>query len=204
MRKKIYFSLTVLLLTAIPALTWGQPSAGIGENAPGFKLTDSKGNTHSLSDYIGKYVVMEWINFECPFVKKHYNSRNMQNLQKEFTDKEIVWLAVCSSAEGKQGYFSDEEINKRIAEHGAYMTAYLKDADGSVGKNYGAKTTPHMFVINPQGVLIYSGAIDDKPSTDINDIKEANNYVRAAFESSLSNQEIENKITTPYGCSVKY
>lgn len=178
--------------------------AKVDEAAPNFTLTDSNGNEHSLSDFKGKYVVLEWINYDCPFVQKHYNSGNMQKLQKEYTEKGVVWLTINSSAEGKQGNFSNEEINERSKEHGTNFTAYLVDASGEVGKMYGAKTTPHMYVINPEGTLIYAGGIDDTPSTDVDDIKTAQNYVSAALDAAMNGKDVEVKIAKPYGCSVKY
>lgn len=197
--RKYFFSLflTLLFTTGVYA------QAQIDSKAPSFTLTDSHGKEHSLSDFAGKYVVLEWINFECPFVKKHYEAKNMQKLQKEFTEKDVIWLSVCSSAEGKQGNFDNDEINKRIADHGGNATAYLIDDDGTVGKLYGAKTTPHMFVINPEGVLIYAGALDDKPSIK-DKIEEAFNYVREALLKSFMGDEVETKTTAPYGCGVKY
>lgn len=178
--------------------------AKVGEAAPGFTLTDSHGNEHSLSDFKGKYVVLEWVNYDCPFVRKHYNSGNMQKLQKEYTEKGVVWLAINSSAPGKQGNFSNDEINSRSEEHGASFTAYLTDPTGEVGKMYGAKTTPHMYVINPEGKLIYAGGIDDTPSTDLEDVKTAKNYVSAALDEAMNGKEVEVQVSKPYGCSVKY
>ncbi len=178
--------------------------AKIGAKAPDFRLTDSNGNEHSLSDFAGKIVVLEWINYDCPFVKKHYDSKNMQTLQERYTQQGVVWLAVCSSAEGKQGYFSNDEINKRSDDHNAKFTAYLIDEDGKVGKMYGAKTTPHMFIINSEGSLVYAGGIDDIKSTDVKDIEKAKNYVAAALDELLEGKEVTTKTSEPYGCSVKY
>src|SRR5690554_2572867 len=192
------FALFVFVVTPFAA------DAKVGEAAPDFTLVDSNGKMHSLSDYKGKFVVLEWINYECPFVKKHYNSGNMQALQKKYTEKGVVWLTICSSAEGKQGYFSPEEINERSQNHGANFTAYLIDESGKVGKTYGAKTTPHMYIINPEGSLIYAGGIDDTPSTDIADIETATNYVAAALDAAMNGEEVEVKVSKPYGCSVKY
>lgn len=193
-----------LLIFLVGYNLYAENKAKIGENAPNFTLTDSYGKTHKLSDFVGKYVVLEWINFDCPFVVKHYKSENMQKLQKEFTDKGVIWLAICSSAEGKQGHFDNKEINKRINDYKAKMTAYLIDKDGTVGKLYDAKVTPHMYIINPEGKLIYQGAIDDIKSTDTEDIKKAKNYVRIALESAMNGKPIETKTSVPYGCSVKY
>jgi len=179
-------------------------TAELDKKAPDFELKDSKGKIHKLSDYAGKLVVLEWINFDCPFVAKHYKSGNMQKLQKEYTDKGVIWLSICSSNKGKQGYFESDEINKRIAENKANMTAYLIDTDGKVGKIYGAKVTPHMYIINKDGILVYQGAIDNIKSTDVNDIPKATNYVKEVLDALFSGKPITNKTTTPYGCSVKY
>ncbi len=175
-----------------------------GQPAKDFTLQDTNGQAHQLADYKGKYVVLEWINHDCPFVKKHYDSNNMQSLQKEFTDKGVVWLSINSSAPGKEGNYSAEETNAMTQEKNAAPTAVLLDADGSVGKMYGAQTTPHMYVINPEGVLIYQGAIDDKPSVDPNDIPNSTNYVRQALEASMAGQTVTASTTKSYGCSVKY
>jgi len=176
----------------------------LSKQAPGFKLNDSNGEMQKLSDYRGKYVVLEWINFDCPFVRKHYGSGNMQALQKKYTVKDVVWLSICSSAPGKQGFFSVNEINKRIKEHGAAQSAYLLDPDGQVGRMYAAKTTPHMYIINPQGILIYNGAVDSIRSTDKEDIKKAENYISSMLDEILAGNDVLPQITVPYGCSVKY
>ncbi len=179
-------------------------TATVGEKAPIFTLTSAAGNGHSLSDFKGKYVVLEWINFDCPFVKKHYNSGNMPEMQKKYQDKDVVWLSICSSAPGKQGYFDGDALKKRLESEGHSATAYLIDSEGTVGKMYEAKATPHMYVIDPEGVLIYAGAIDDKPSTNVNDIPESTNYVKNALEASMAGEPVETKYTQAYGCSVKY
>jgi glutathione peroxidase-family protein len=178
--------------------------AKLNQTAPEFTLKDSFGKEHTLSDFAGKVVVLEWINFECPFVKKHYNSNNMQKLQEKYAKDSIVWLALCSSAEGKQGNFSNEEINSRSIKLKAKYLAYLIDEDGKVGKMYGAKTTPHMFIVDKEGKLVYAGAIDDKSSTDEDDIEGAKNYVSLALDELLENKEVGIQNSTPYGCSVKY
>lgn len=202
---KLLKFLTVFGIFVLITLTlFADQSARIGENAPDFNLKDSYGKSHKLSDFKGKYIILEWINFDCPFVVKHYKSENMQKLQKEMTGKGIVWLSICSSAEGKQGHFANAEINKRIKELKAKMTAYLIDEDGTVGKMYAAKVTPHIFIINPQGKLIYQGAIDDIKSTDIADIEKAKNYLKTAIEEATGGKSITSPTTTPYGCSVKY
>ena len=178
--------------------------ATVGKKAPDFTLTDSNGKEHSLSDFEGKYVVLEWINFDCPFVKKHYDSKNMQSLQEMAAEKDMVWLSICSSAPGKQGYFSGKDLNKRIEMEGSKATAYLLDEDGHVGRTYEAKTTPHMYLINPEGVLVYAGAIDDRPSTKVTDVEGANNYVIAALTASMAGEKPATDWTKSYGCAVKY
>jgi peroxiredoxin len=175
-----------------------------GSSAPAFTLTDTKGKQHNLADYKGKYVVLEWVNFGCPFVKKHYESGNMQATQKKAVEKGVVWLSVCSSAKFKQGHMSAAGWNEEIADRKLASTAVLLDESGAVGKAYGAKTTPHMYIVNPDGVLIYKGAIDDKPTTNKEDVPGARNYVLAALDESMAGKPVSMASTTPYGCSVKY
>lgn len=179
-------------------------AATVGEKAPDFTLADAAGKKHALSEFKGKYVVLEWVNFDCPFVRKHYDSKNMQGLQATATGQDVVWLSICSSAPGKQGFFEGEALTKRIADEGMKSTAYLVDADGSVGKVYEAKTTPQMFVIDPEGKIIYSGAIDDKPSTKTEDVKGSVNYVSEALQLAKSGKPLTTSWTKSYGCSVKY
>jgi len=193
----------VLFLSLFTAIAFTQ-EAKLNEIAPNFKLFDSNGKEHSLSDFSGKLVVLEWINYECPFVKKHYNSKNMQTLQEKYTSEDVVWLTICSSAESKQGNFTNDEINSRSKKHNAKFIAYLVDADGKVGKMYGAKTTPHMYIIDKNGKLVYAGGIDDKASTDIEDIKGAKNYVSLALDELLAGKNVSVQSSKPYGCSVKY
>jgi peroxiredoxin len=206
MKTKQRILLTGVAALALLANVWTADAADpdVGKPAPGFTLSDAEGTKRSLSDYKGKYVVLEWVNHGCPFVKKHYNSDNMQSLQKEFTAKDVVWLSISSSAKGKEGYQTPAEWKKTTQEKGAAPTAVLLDAEGRVGKLYGAKTTPHMFVIDPQGVLVYKGAIDDTPSADEKDAKTAKNYVRAALEESMAGKPVSVSATKSYGCSVKY
>lgn len=189
------FSLTILILCL---------SLSIAEPAPDFTLKDVNGKAYKLSDYKGKIVVLEWINFGCPFVKKHYNSGNMQQLQTKYREKEVVWFSICSSAEGKQGYYFGEELQSLINEHNANPTAYLIDADGKVGRLYGAKTTPHMFVVDVQSELVYSGAIDSIPSWKIADVKIAKNYVQMVVDALLAGKKSPVTSNNSYGCSVKY
>lgn len=179
-------------------------SALIGKTAPKFTLTDTTGKKWSSSDLKGKVVVLEWFNFGCPFVKKHYSSGNMQKLQKEYTGKGVTWLAITSSAKGKQGNASPAEHDKAFKDKNSAPTAVLIDEDGSVGKAYSAKTTPDMYVINKKGVLVYAGAIDDKNGVDESEIATAKNYVKAALDELLAGKTVTVAETKPYGCSVKY
>jgi peroxiredoxin len=176
----------------------------VGKAAPDFSLTDTNGKTHHLTDYKGKFVVLEWYQPDCPFVRKHYNSGNMQALQKEYVAKGVVWLSIDSSASGKEGNYPPAKLNQITAKTGAVRTALLLDPDGKVGHLFGAKTTPDMYIINPQGTLVYQGAIDDKPSTDLADVKTAKNYVKSALDAVMGGQTIGTASTRPYGCSVKY
>lgn len=179
-------------------------TAVVDQPAPNFTLQSSDGKTVSLADYKGKMVVLEWVNFDCPFVKKFYESGTMQKLQATYAKQGIVWLSICSSAPEKQGHFAGEMLKSRLTESKLASTAYLIDANGAVGKLYGAKTTPHMFVIDPKGTLVYAGAIDSKRSTNSEDIATAENYVVSAVTAVSSNKPVGTKTSTPYGCSVKY
>lgn len=172
--------------------------------APLFSAIDSNGVTHSLEQYKGKIVVLEWKNHLCPFVKKYYKNGHMQALQKDLTQQDIVWLSVISSAQGKQGYVTPEQCNIIINEENSSATAVLLDSKGEIGRLYGAKTTPHMFVINEEGKLIYNGSIDSIASADSNDIDVAVNYVVQTIEENRLNKIVTTKRTNPYGCSVKY
>lgn len=192
-------SLGLLLATN---LTFAKPV--IGEAAPDFELVDTNGNNVALSSLKGKTVVMEWTNHQCPYVRKHYNSNNMQSLQKQVVSDDVVWITVNSSAQGKQGYLNAEQANELILEEGALPTHYLLDPSGDLGKSYAAKTTPHMYIINAEGTLSYMGGIDDTPTADRADIAGAKNYVRAAFKEIRDGKEVSSPSTRPYGCSVKY
>lgn len=176
----------------------------VGKPAPEFTAIDSNGKTVKLADFRGKIVVLEWTNDGCPYVKKHYSSNNMQALQKEETAKGVIWLTVISSAPGAQGYVTGEEANKLTKIRGAAPTAVLLDPEGDIGHLYDARTTPHMFIVNRDGALVYMGGIDDKPTSDPADIKTARNYVRAALDNLAAGTPVEHAITRPYGCSVKY
>ncbi|MDP2652687.1 MAG: thioredoxin family protein [Candidatus Omnitrophota bacterium] len=175
-----------------------------GQAVPDFSLTDSEQQKHALSDYRGKYVILEWVNHDCPFVRKHYDSGNMQALQKKYRALGVVWLSVNSSSPGKQGHCSPEQAGQLTQEKGADPDAVLLDPDGAVGRMYGAQTTPHMFIIDPEGTLIYQGAIDDKPTTDPQDIADSVNYVTQAMDEAVAGKKVSVAATKSYGCSVKY
>lgn len=189
----------IAVLLALPLL-----GARVGELAPNFIGTDSNGKTHKLSDYRGKVVVLEWHNQGCPYTKKHYQDGNMQKLQKEWTAKGVLWLTVISSAPGEQGYVTAAQENEYLKKMNAAPTAVLLDPTGVLGHQYEAKTTPHMYVINPRGLLVYEGAIDDKPTSDAADIAGATNWVQAALRDTTAGKPVSTPVTRPYGCSVKY
>ena len=197
-----------LLLSALTCLAsaalFAADSPPVGSAAPNFSVQDSKGKAQSLSQYKGKYVVLEWFNPDCPFVKKHYGGGNMQKLQEEFTSKGVVWLSIDSSAKGKEGNLSPDQAEKKMSEWKTHSTALLLDEDGKAGKAYGAKNTPHMFVINPEGKIIYEGAIDSKATPNPADIADSTNYVKAALDEALAGKPITTPSSRPYGCSVKY
>lgn len=196
-RSVLHIGILLLLVAAAMA-------ARVGEAAPDFTATDSNGKTHHLADYKGKYVVLEWHNQGCPYTRKHYESGNMQHLQKGWTEKGVVWFTVISSAPGTQGYVTGPQENEYLKKMNAVPTAVLLDPDGNLGHMYAAKTTPHMYIINPAGVLIYNGAIDDHPTPDQADIASSRNYVSTALQEALAGKPVSDAATRPYGCSVKY
>lgn len=193
-------------LTIFPSagLAKDPSKAEVGEKAPDFQLKDVNGKLWSLSKLKDKVVVLEWFNFGCPFVKKHYDTGNMQSLQKRFVNKGVVWLCICSSAEGRQGYKTAKEHIASFKKKESAPSAVLIDADGKVGKLYGAKTTPHMYIIGKDGALVYAGAIDDNPGFNKEEIKSAKNYVKIALNEILAGEPVSKSETKAYGCSVKY
>jgi peroxiredoxin len=194
-----------LVLAAVAALPApARADAVVGQPAPAFTLADTSGKRHALADYAGRTVVLEWLNHDCPFVRKHYDSGNMQALQAKATADGVVWLSINSSAPGKQGNYPPEKAGELSAAKGAKPTAVLLDPDGTVGRAYGAKTTPHMFVIDAKGTVVYAGAIDDTPSVDQADVKTARNYVDAALADLRAGRPVSVASSPPYGCSVKY
>ena len=199
---------TKLLLTAITTLAAGALYAAdvppVGSAAPDFSAPDANGKTQSLSEYKGKYVVLEWFNPECPFVKKHYGGGNMQKLQDEYTGKGVVWLTIDSNAPGTEGNITPEQAQKITASWKTHHTALLLDPEGKAGRAYGAKNTPDMVIINPEGKIAYEGAIDSKATPNPADIPSSTNYVKAALDESLAGKPVTTPQTKPYGCSVKY
>jgi peroxiredoxin len=195
--KKLAFAALVAFALPVFAVNPGQP-------APDFALTDTAGKTVKLADLKGKYVVLEWVNPECPYVQKHYNSANMPGLQKEFGARQVTWLAINSTREGHSEFKSPQQMDSWMKQKGAAPAATLLDKDSKVGRAYGAVTTPHMYIIDPKGTLVYAGAIDDKRSTRVEDVKTAKNYVRTALGETMAGKPVSTASTSPYGCTVKY
>ena len=189
------FALGLIVLAAMTTVVAGQ----VGRPAPAFTATDNQGRAHSLASYSGKWIVLEWHNQACPYVVKHYRSGNMQKLQKEWTAKGVVWLTIVSSGRGQAGYVTPEQSVAYVKEQQAAPAAVLLDPSGEVGHLYAAKTTPHMFVINPEGVVVYDGAIDDKPARDAADIATATNYVSAALTEAMAGKPVSVPTSRPYG-----
>jgi peroxiredoxin len=181
-----------------------QAAVRVGDPAPDFSGVDSHGNLQRLSDYRGRIVVLEWTNHDCPYVRKHYASGNMQAQQKEATDRGIVWLSIISSAPGKQGHIPPEQANRLTEERNAVPNAVILDLKGDIGRIYGARTTPHMFIVDAGGTLAYQGGIDSIPTADRADIPRATQYVRIALSELLAGKPVSEAVTRPYGCSVKY
>ncbi|WP_444932099.1 thioredoxin family protein [Microbulbifer sp. SSSA002] len=193
----------LVLLLLLPSAVWA--AAVPGQKAPPFSAVDALGNTHKLADYAGQWLVIEWFNKDCPYVKKHYASGNMQSLQKKYTEQKVNWLTVISSAKGKQGYLEPAQAIAVAEDHnlGASVPLLL-DIHGVMGRAYGAKTTPHMFIVNPQGEVVYAGAIDDNDSANPAVIASSYNYVSAALDASLKGLAVPKASSRAYGCSVKY
>lgn len=186
------------------AATVAMANATVGQPAPAFKATDVTGKTVSLADYKGKHVVLEWVNPGCPYVQKHYGAANMQATQKAATDQGVVWLAISTTARDHSDYKPPAELAAWMKGQKAAASATLMDSDGSIGRAYGARTTPHLYIVNPAGTLVYAGAIDSKPSSNPADIPSATNHVKAALAESLAGKPVSVATTRPYGCSVKY
>ena len=195
------------IVTASAGLGFGSTALAapsIGQPAPAFTGVDTNGDTHALSDFKGKTVVLEWTNHDCPYVVKHYGANNMQALQKQAAEDGVVWLTVISSAPGKQGHVTPAEANRIAEERGAAPTAILLDPEGTIGRAYDARTTPHMYVIDGDGKLVFMGGIDDRPTADRADVEGANNYVVAALTDVAAGTAVQTPTSRPYGCSIKY
>src|SRR5688572_252129 len=196
------------LLAAVAAIAFGAAlaygSVSVGQAAPDFKVTDTSGKVQSLAAYKGKYVVLEWTNPGCPFVQKHYDTANMPATQKAAEAKGVVWLTVSSTAKDAGDYKQPSELAAWLKEKGAKPTAVLMDDDGRIGQAYGARTTPHMFIISPEGKLVYAGAIDSKATARKDDVKGATNYVSVALNEALAGKPVTKASSEPYGCSIKY
>ncbi|MEP6942852.1 MAG: thioredoxin family protein [Betaproteobacteria bacterium] len=197
-RKPMFAALALSLAANV---AW---AASAGQAAPDFTVSDAAGNPVRLSDYKGKFVVLEWTNPDCPFVQKHYNSANMQTLQKEAGARDVVWLSVNSTNKSSSEYKTGAQMSSWMRSQGAAQKAVLIDGDSATGTKYAAKTTPHMFVIDPKGDIVYAGAIDDKRSARVEDAKTANNYVRVALNEAMAGKPVTTPNTAPYGCTVKY
>lgn len=204
MMKFFSAALPALVVGCLMASTGAQANVSVGQAAPGFSAKDTSGKVQSLSDYKGRYVVLEWVNPGCPYVRKHYDSTNMQGTQKDAVAKGAVWLSVSSTAADAGDYKPPAALAEWMKSQGAAPTATLMDADGKIGRAYGARTTPHMYVIDPAGKLVYAGAIDSKPTANKGDIQTATNYVKQALDESLAGKPVSRATTQPYGCSVKY
>ena len=195
----------LLISTALSLLTGAAFAvASVGQPAPAFAVQDTAGKTVNLADFKGKLVILEWVNPGCPFVQKHYNSANMQGTQKEAASKGVVWLTVNSTAKGAEDYLAPAAMAQWMQKSGAAATATLMDSEGKIGRAYGARTTPHLYIIDPTGMLVYAGGIDSKPSTSTSDIASATNHVKVALGEALAGKPISQPTTRPYGCSVKY
>ncbi|HEX9982187.1 MAG TPA: thioredoxin family protein [Thermoanaerobaculia bacterium] len=212
MKRKLIVT-SLLTLSMVVAVGCGADAAerpapanapAVGKAAPEFKAVDTYGKQHSLSQYRGKWVVLEWLNHQCPYVRKHYDNNVMQALQKKYAGKGVVWLSVVSSAPGNQGHYANDKANALTKEKGAAPHAVLVDESGTVGHMYDARTTPHMFVINPQGTIVYMGGIDDKPSSRASELQGARPHVDLALQEAMAGKPVSVPTSQPYGCSVKY
>jgi thioredoxin-related protein len=195
---------TILILAVFISFAGYANGVEVGAPAPDFTAVDTKGNPVTLSSLRGKPVILEWSNHGCPYVKKHYNSGNMQRTQAALTEDGAIWLTIISSAEGKQGYVTGAEADELSASRGSYASNVLLDPKGEVGRLYNARTTPQMFLIDEEGIVQYQGAIDNRPSANPKSLDGATNYVLAAWDSFKSGEAIAERNTKPYGCSVKY
>lgn len=196
--------LSSAVVAAVAFVAWPVWAARVGQAAPNFTGTDTYGHVHHLTDFRGKFVVLEWQNRGCPYTRKYYRSGDMEKLQKEWTSRGVIWLTIISSAPGKQGYMTPSEANEYFQQMHASSTAVLLDPTGTIGHLYDAKTTPEMYIVDPRGTLIYEGAIDNRASTDPDSLIGAKNFVQLALTEALAGKPVTIPVTRPYGCSVKY
>lgn len=203
-RTTVTNALVAAALVVVPGAIQAQAGPEIGEPAPSFTLTDTHGNAHSLEDFRGEWVVLEWLNYDCPYVGKHYRTGNIPAQQEKWTGQGVKWLAIVSSAPGTQGYFEPDAMNARSEKEGSNATAVLLDPEGTAGHAYDAVTTPHMFVVDPDGVLRYMGGIDDVPTARDADLERATQLTDQALTELMAGQEVSVPNSRPYGCSVKY
>lgn len=202
MKVSVFASMSLLLASLWVGVA--SAAAVVGQPAPAFSATDSTGAPISLSSFKGKFVVLEWMSPSCPFTQKHYRSGNMQSLQRLYREKDVVWLTVNTASASKFSLRDAPEMNAWLAEMKAAPSALLIDGDATVAKLFGAKTTPHLFIIDPEGTLVYAGAIDDKRSTSVKDVAGAKNFVKAALDEGMAGVPVSVPLTQPYGCAVKY
>src|SRR5688500_4491001 len=210
-RHRYFLSLAAVVIASLVSSGCSESEAApvpasprVNQPAPAFTVVDTKGTSHSLDSYRGQWVVLEWFNHDCPYTKKHYKSDNMQALQREYTAKNVVWISVISSAPGKDGYGSAADIDQQMIEKKAAPSFVVRDTAGVLGRMYGARNTPQLFAIDPEGVPRYAGAIDDKPTSKAKDVQGAKNYLKAALDAGLAGQPIAVSTSQPYGCDVKY
>ncbi len=196
--------LAAISLRGITPPAWAAAVAKVGDAAPAFAIDATTGKSASLADQRGKLIVLEWTNHDCPYVRKHYETGNMQSLQTETTAQGVVWLTVISSSPGTQGYVTAKQADELTTSRKASPTSVLLDPTGVAGKAYGATNTPHMYVIDKNGLLVYAGAIDDRPTTRRADVQGAHNYVRAALADVAAGRAVQTPVTRAYGCTVKY
>ncbi len=204
MRRTPFAMVAVLALGLVTLAAGVRPAPEIGKPAPAFTLPDTRGAEHSLAQYRGKWVVLEWLNYGCPYVKKHYRTGNIPGQQQKWRDRGVVWLAVVSSARGEQGHYEPAAMNVESKKMGSNASAVLLDPAGTVGRMYDARTTPHMFVIDPEGTLVYMGGIDDVPRPRERDLARATQLVDVALEEATAGQPVSTPTSRPYGCNVKY
>jgi hypothetical protein len=197
-------SIAAAALLAVTSQSWAQATATVGQAAPNFSAKDVNGKAISLADFKGKTVVLEWVNPGCPYVRKHYEGGNMQGTQKEAIGKNAIWIAVNSTGTDHPDYLKPADLAKWMKEQKAPATHTLMDEDGKIGKAYGARTTPHLYIVDGKGMLVYAGGIDSIPSASAADIPKATNYVKVSLTELANGKAVSNNVTRPYGCSVKY